>query len=96
MLTGQHTKKVGRATVFYVEEENSFVRHIISLSDLSIPFSMWDLGCIVKSYVDSRNRKVSHFKENMPGRDWGQSFLQRYRATSAQKFETNISRDELK
>lgn len=42
-LVGQHTKKVRGPTVFSVHEANSFVKHIISLNDLSIPVSLWNV-----------------------------------------------------
>lgn len=91
-LTGRHTKKVGRPTVFSEEEELSFIRHTVSLSDLGIPISLFDVRCVVKSYLDTQSRKVIQFKGNMPGWDWSQSFLERHKTALKQRLETNISR----
>lgn len=65
-----HSGKVGLAQIF----SPTFVQHCISVSEMGIPISMYDLRCIVKSYLDSTKRKVSCFTNNMPGWEWGKHF----------------------
>lgn len=60
-----HTKNVGKPIVFSKEEELAFVEHAVSLSDIGIPISLFDLRRIVKSYSDVQNRNVSQFKGNL-------------------------------
>jgi hypothetical protein len=88
--SGHHSKKVGRPTVFSEEEELSFVNHILALGDLGMPISLYDVRCIVKSYLDSQKRKVIQFRDNMPGWDWGHSFYERYKGILKNVFEKNI------
>lgn len=87
-----HVKSVGRQLAFSPEEEKCFVNHILALSDFGIPCSLFDLRCIAKCYLDSNNRKELRFKGNMPGWEWGYSFLQRHNHELAQKLGNNLSR----
>ena len=91
-LKNKHSGKVGRPTVFTELEEKIFVKHCITVSDMGIPISLYDLRCIVKSYLDSLKRNVSCFPGNMPGWEWGKSFIERNISELSQKFAVNISR----
>lgn len=91
-LKGYHSKSVGRPTVFSEEEEKSIVRHVMSLSDIGLPISLFDVRCVAQSYLNSQARRVKQFKQNLPGWDWSQSFLKRNEAELTQRFQTNISR----
>lgn len=91
-MKNRHTRKVGRPIIFSPEEENVFVRHCIAVSDMGIPISLFDLRLIVKSYLDSAKRKVGCFPGNMPGWEWGKSFIERHKSEIGERFATNISR----
>jgi hypothetical protein len=66
-LYGHHVKSVGRPKVFTPDEEQVFVAHVISVSDMGIPISLFDVRSIAKCYLDSNKTKISQFKINMPG-----------------------------
>lgn len=87
-----HTKNVGRPVVFSQEEEQAFVDHILILSDLGLPISLYDVRCIAKNYLDSNSLQIAQFKNNFPGWDWGQNFFKRHKTELVQRFEVNISR----
>lgn len=90
-LHQRHTKSVGRPIILSDDEEIIFREHILAVSDMGIPLSMYDLRCIVRQYLNSANRRVSVFKDNMPGWDWGEGFLRRH-PTIKVCFGKNISR----
>ena len=48
----KHLNAVGRAPVFTNEEELQFVGHIVSVSIYGFPVDVFELRCIVKSYLD--------------------------------------------
>lgn len=68
-------------------------RHVVPLSDIEVPISLYDMRCIAQCYLISHGRKVSQFKDNiMLGWDWSQLFLERNTAVLTQQFNSNISR----
>lgn len=91
-LKNEHCKKIGRPTVFSLNEEATFVEHCVVLSEMGIPVSMFDLRCIVKSYLDTQKRVVKCFPGNMPGWEWGKSFLERHKNMLQEKFAKNITK----
>lgn len=90
-LQGKHDKKTGRPPVFSSEEENLFIQHILAVSELGLPVSLYDVRCIVKQYLDKSKRNVPTFSNNMPGWEWGKLFLERHNVFSA-KLAVNIAR----
>lgn len=91
-MKSKHSSRAGRPNIFSVDEENAFVHHCVCVSEMGIPISMFDLRCIVKSYLDSKKRVVKCFKNNMPGWEWGKSFLERHKLCIQEKFARNICR----
>lgn len=94
-LKTQHNKPVGKPVTFSKDEENSFTAHLLLLSDLGIPISMMDFRFLVKNYLDSNNITKPQFKNNLPGYDWGVSFLERNPELKA-KIAQNKSRKRAK
>jgi len=79
-LKGLHDKNPGKQTVFVPQEEESIAEHVKILSEFGFPITEYDLRCIAKSYLETLGRKVTDFakSDNMPGYDWGKSFLKRH------------------
>ncbi|XP_039285642.1 uncharacterized protein LOC120351697 [Nilaparvata lugens] len=90
-LNNKHTKTPGKPVVFSKEEEDCFVDHIIHISKMGIPIGLYDLRLIIKGYLDSINKKVQCFQNNVPGYEWGKSFLNRHKIAIKECFARNIS-----
>ena len=52
----------------------------------------FDLRCIVKAHLDGRGIRHKCFKNNMPGRDWVDSFLKRNKHLLAHRMCQNTKR----
>ena len=52
----------------------------------------FELRLFVKSYLDDIKVKVRKFSNNLPGKDWTQSFLARHRQTLAHRLVPNVKR----
>lgn len=59
---------------------------------MGISSSVVDLRYIVKSYLDRKGKTVKKFKNNMPGPEFGISFLKRHRQILSQRLCQNIKR----
>lgn len=90
-MNKKHTKKVGKPVIFSDKEETAFVSHTVFLSQTSLPIGMYDLRLVIKNCLDTSDRKVAVFKNNMPGYEWGKYFLERHSAILKQCFAKNIS-----
>lgn len=55
-----------------------FAKCITSMSDFGFPVNEDDLRVIVKHYLTKVGRSVYRFKNNSPGRDWMEKFLNRH------------------
>ncbi|KAK6167094.1 hypothetical protein SNE40_021198 [Patella caerulea] len=78
----KHLNKPGRPTVFSKAEEDLFCAALVTVQKWGFPFDLMDFRCMVKSYLDKSGRKCLVFKENYPGLDFCQSFLQRNKTLS--------------
>uniref|UniRef100_A0A915KMD0 Uncharacterized protein n=1 Tax=Romanomermis culicivorax TaxID=13658 RepID=A0A915KMD0_ROMCU len=87
-----HSKKVGRPTVFTQEEELAFIDVLIKVAEWGFPLSILDLKHIVKGYLDRAGREVENFVENKPGKELCLSFLKRHENVLSQRFANNIKR----
>ncbi|CAI6374178.1 unnamed protein product [Macrosiphum euphorbiae] len=90
-LKDLHNSKIGRPDIFSTNEEKSFVDHIIVMSNYGFPIDKTDLRHIVKSYLDRIGRKVSVFKNNLPGLSWTANFIKRHKNLSI-RLASNIKR----
>lgn len=91
-MKNRHGKNVGRPIIFTQEEEMVFVQHVMAVSDLGVPMTMYDLRCVIQQYLkNNKITKCDKFKNKMPGWDWGEGFLSRHPELKA-SFARNISR----
>nr|CAI5862835.1 unnamed protein product [Callosobruchus analis] len=73
-------------------QEKGFVDHVIIMCKFGFPITVFDLRYIVKTYLDSQDRKVKEFNNNFPGKRWAECFLERQRKELSQRFCSNIKR----
>lgn len=89
---GLHGGRHGGQTVFKPFEEEAIIQAAISCGEWGFPLNMQDLQMVTKSYLDREGRNVVKFRNNMPGRDWVYSLLQRHRNNLTQRLASNIKR----
>ena len=90
-LKNQHINSPGHPKVFTTEEELAFASHLDKICDFGFPCDEIDFRFIVKAYLARQGRIVSQFKNNLPGRDWVKSFLNRHHQLAV-RFAANIKR----
>ncbi|KAJ2945182.1 hypothetical protein O0L34_g9252 [Tuta absoluta] len=81
--------KPGRPPIFSENEEQCFVAHITALSEFGFPLTDFDLKMIIRDYLTSQGRVVEQFKNNVPGKDWVNSFFLRH-AVLCRRLANNI------
>ena len=86
------TKQLGRSPVFSEEEERTIADHCHVVSDLGCPIGLEDLRYVVRGYLERIGRKVSVFRENLPGTKWVTNFVRRNSARLRIKKASNIKR----
>lgn len=90
-LKNQHSGKPGHPKVFTDEEELAFASHLNKLCEFGFPCNELDFRFVIKAYLGRQGRTVAMFKNNLPGRDWVKSFLDRHPNLSV-RFAANIKR----
>lgn len=95
-VKGSHTKPVGRQTALSPEEELLLCQRVITLAEWGFPLDILDLQMLVKAYLDKRGVVVSRFKNNVPGHDWGLSFLKRHKDVLTRWVSQNIKTQRAK
>ena len=82
--------RCGHPTIFSDNEENSLVTHLTTVADWGFPMNLFDLRCLAKIYLDQQGRKVTAFKDNLPGKDWAASFVKRHSEQLTRRICQNI------
>ena len=83
-------KPIGCPASLSEQEETAFVKHLIVVAEWGFPFSNLDLRLMVKGYLDQNNKRIKQFKDNIPGEDWGRSFLKRHSKDLSRRLCQNI------
>ena len=92
VTSGRKVKKQGGQTVLTSEEEEDLVARLVICASWGYPMDTYDLRVIGKGYLDCRGISEKRFKENMPGTEWAESFLRRYKDTLTERVCQNIKR----
>lgn len=95
-IKGIHSKSVGRQTALSHEEEQLLCQRIVTLAEWGFPLDILDLRMLVKAYLDKLGVAVSRFKNNVPGQEWGLSFLKRHKAVLTRRVLQNIKTERAK
>ncbi|XP_045773273.1 uncharacterized protein LOC123872791 isoform X1 [Maniola jurtina] len=77
-LKNTHSNTYGRPTVFSADEEKTIETHLCAISDCGVPMRELDVRKIIQAYLNSNDREVDIFRNNLPGKDWAKSILNRY------------------
>lgn len=89
-MKSKHKKCIGAPTVFTYDEEQLFTSRIKVMCDWGFPLDKLDVKMLVAAYLQSQNRTVKIFKNNVPGDDWVSSFMKRSQLTH--RIASNIKR----
>ncbi|XP_074033108.1 uncharacterized protein [Leptinotarsa decemlineata] len=90
-LKNRHRNAYGGQPVFTKVEEEALTTHICTLSAYGFPLDKTDLRNVVKNYLDREGRTEEKFANNLPGKDWVKTFLNR-NPILTQRFASNIKR----
>lgn len=90
-IKGDFCNKPGGQTVFTRDEEESFVSHVVTLSEFGFPINLNELRYIVAAYLTKKGRIVKQFKINIPGYEWARSFLMSHPILT-ERFAANIKK----
>lgn len=89
---GPNMKKHGGQTALSLEEEQMFVDRLKICGEWGYPIDTTTLRFLVKDFLDRRGKEVKRFKDNLPGRDFVESFLKRHKDQLAVRMCQNIKR----
>lgn len=95
-IKGKHLGKVGRPYVLSEVDQNTLATCISAAGDWGFPVTIYDIILIVKAYLDRCGKREPRFKDNLPGREFVMSFLQRYKHILSNKMCQNIKRSRAK
>lgn len=79
-------RKMGRSTYFSTNEENLLVKYIIANAKKGIPINRQTLVATAKKILDD-DKRVTPFKNNMPGKKWVALFYDRHPEIAEKKAE---------
>uniref|UniRef100_A0A1B6GCB9 DDE-1 domain-containing protein n=1 Tax=Cuerna arida TaxID=1464854 RepID=A0A1B6GCB9_9HEMI len=89
---GNTLKQKGGQTVLSSEEEKLIVNRLQICSEWGYPIDSFTLRLLVKDFLDRKGKNVKKFKNNLPGKDFVYSFLQRYKVELSHRLCQNIKR----
>ena len=90
-LAGKHSKPVGRPLVFSFGEERLILQRVQLLCDYGFPATPQDVRHLIKSYLDTKNRTVLQFNDNLPPLDYMSYFLERHKDFT-KRLTSNVKR----
>ena len=85
-------KQQGGQLALGEQPEKHLVGHLVLCVLWGYPMDKFDMCCIVKACLDRRGIQHKCFKNNMPGRDWVDSFLKLNKHLLAHRMCQNIKR----
>ena len=100
-LSGEHPKPVGRPPVLSFDEERLILNHVQLMCDYGFSATPQDVKHYIKCYLDTKNRTVEQFKDNLPGTEYMFYLLKRHkdytnRLTSIKRSRTAVDEKVLR
>ena len=77
-VSKKHMKSVGHPHALTPTEEKLIADRFVTVSDYGFPLTLIDAQMVVKSYLDRVGKRVSMFKNNIPGTGFMNSFMKRH------------------
>ena len=76
-MFGKHTKAVGHPVVFTQQEEQLVTHTLTTVSNWGFPLTKVDIREVLHKYLEKQGRMVNVFRNNIPGPDFVQHFIER-------------------
>lgn len=92
---GLHTKSYGGQKRLSTECEGMIASAINTLADWAVPMTGVEVRIFVKDYLDAMQLSNVIFKNNMPGKDWLNGFMNRHRLTRRMADNVSASRAKI-
>lgn len=73
----ESSKSQGGQTLLTSKEEEVIIQHLVQCADWGYPIEIFELRHIIQSFLICFGKQSKSLKENLPGKDWVYSFLQR-------------------
>uniref|UniRef100_A0A915ICN1 HTH CENPB-type domain-containing protein n=1 Tax=Romanomermis culicivorax TaxID=13658 RepID=A0A915ICN1_ROMCU len=83
-------KAPGHPTVLTKEEENILCEHIMLVAEWGYPMTQTLEAVKHFFYLDKKGVANSTFRDNLPGTDWANKFLQRHKDRLSTRLANNI------
>ena len=90
-LKGAHSKSVGRPPVLTLEEEKLILKRVQLMCDYGFPATAKDVQHYIQAYLNTKNRVVPQFKNNLPGKEYMFYLLKRHKDYT-KRLASNIKR----
>ena len=71
------------------------MRALDKLTDWKVAFDVYDIRCLVQSYLNSIDQQSKQFKNNMPGHDWVKLFIKEHNVTKRISDKVKAARAEV-
>ena len=78
-LAGNHKKTIGRPPVITLEEEKLILNRVQLMCDYGFPATAQDVCHYIQTYLNTKNRTVAQFKNNLPGTEYMFYFMKRHK-----------------
>lgn len=91
-IKNPNVKHQGGQLSLSFEEEEMLVERIKICAEWGYPIDLFDLRCLVKAYLDRRGITINKFRNNLPGKDFAESFMKRHRDEISLRLCQNIKR----
>lgn len=88
----RHPRRSGGQPALSMAEEETIAQNAATLADWGFPLDMLDIRMMVRDYLQTRNKTVPIFVNNIPGKEWVRSFLVRQSHIISDRLCRNICR----
>ncbi|KAJ8930609.1 hypothetical protein NQ314_016579 [Rhamnusium bicolor] len=89
-------RRTGGQTVFTDLEEKAILNSALKCADWGFPLDLLEIRMLAKKYLDLKGRRVEKFQNNVPGKDWALSLLDRHKDQTSQRVSGNIKKARAK
>lgn len=90
-LKGIHKKRVGRPPILEYEEERLILNRVQLLCNYGFPATTLDVQHYIQAYLNTKNRVIPQFQNNLPGKEYMWYFLKRHKDYT-KRLTSNIKR----
>jgi hypothetical protein len=87
----KYPRKIGRKTELLRGEEMAIAQNLAALGDFGLAFDIQNIKSFIQDHLNRQERIDKKFKDNLPGTDWVNGFLNRHNSLLSKRICQNIS-----